>query len=710
MNTIDAPAGADDLSRLLAPRSVALVGASGRDGNLGGAAARLLSRFEFTGDVWVVHPSEQPVAGYRCYADLAALPGTPDVAILAIPAAGIVDAIRQCAEHGIRNVIAWAGGFAEAGEEGRAQQAALAELCRHHGIRLCGPNCLGIINTHTRFTGTFTTALLDMDRLNTGSIAMVSQSGGLSTVSLALAQRAGFGFRYVISCGNEAVLSIADFTRALIRDPDTRVIAMYVEAITDGAEFLRSLHEARQAGKPVIILKGGASEASGRAALAHTGRLAGADRAFDAVIRAAGAIRVDSIEEMLDVALLASTLGTTLPRGPNVAITTFGGGAGVLAVDQAERHGLRAPLPGADTRAWLESRLPPIAAVGNPVDLTPQSVNDPRYLTQLPQALGVLTRDENYDAVLFLSSAMRNREREVIGVVEQLRANSTVPVTVSWPLASPAALEGLRSIGVYAFPENARAARAIGKLTAAGQHATDAMTGSPEADTPVRWEKWASADARSRVISEHDVAAMLREAQLPVAAGELVRAPEDLAHVSAQVPFPWAIKGISAAITHRADAGLLALNIDSVEAAQDVYARYRATADRLGIELEGCYVQQMIKGGSELLFSAFSDATFGVMITCAAGGGLTELIDDAVVVAAPLSVDAAACAIGKLRLMRKRSTTLSDAALAHAARYLADFSLAASTIPWREFTLELNPVLCSDDGAVAVDGLLIIGD
>lgn len=706
---------ATDLTRLLAPKSIVLIGASERQGNLGGAAARLLRRFSFSGDVAIVHPSGQPVADYRCYKELKDLPDTPDVAILAIPAKGITDIVRQCGERGIRNVIAWAGGFAEASDEGRIQQEALVSACRQYGIRLCGPNCLGIINTHTRFTGTFSTALLDMETLNPGAISMVSQSGGLATASLALAQRSGFGFRYVISCGNEAVLSVADFARALVDDAETRVVCMYVEAITDGPSFLDSLRKLRQAGKPVIILKGGSSEASGRAALAHTGRLMGVDSAFDAVIRDAGAIRVHSIEELLDVSLLASTL-ESMPRGHKVAVTTFGGGAGVLAVDQAESSGLSTPLPSDSTAQWLAERLPPIAAIGNPVDLTPQSVNDPHYLALLPEALGALTREGEYDTVLFLSSAMRNREKDVVNTVAKLKARSPVPVVVSWPLASQTALESLRDIGVYAFPENARAARAIGKLVqreddpVASKTVTSAEATAAPADGGVDWSRWAAHDVEQRVISEHEVAAMLRQAGLPVAAGMLVQDPKDLITAQQHVPFPWAIKGISSDVLHRADAGLLALGIDNIQEAEEVYARHCRVAADLDLTLDGCYVQQMVKSGHELLFSAFRDQAFGVMVACAAGGGLTELIDDTVITSAPLTFAQARNAVAKLRLMQKPSIALSPAALDQAAHYLAAFSRVAITIPWPTFTFELNPIICSESSAVAVDGLLVIGD
>ena len=700
--------GSDDLSGLLAPASVAIIGASNRDGNLGGAAAGHLGRYGYKGSVWPVHPSEQSVAGFACYPDLASLPGVPDVAILAIPAAGLVDAVEQCGFFGIRNAIAWAGGFAEAGEEGRGQQALLTDACMRYGIRLCGPNCLGIVNSATGFTGTFSSSLLDMEELTKGSIAMVSQSGGIATVTLALAQRAGFGFRYVVSCGNEAVLSITDFMRAVARDSETRVVSLYVEAITDGTAFLDVLHELRVMGKPVVILKGGASEASGRASLAHTGRLAGSDRAFDAAIREAAAIRVHSVEELLDVSLLAASLGTCFPQGRGVALTTFGGGAGVLAVDQCERAGLQAPLPSAVTSEWLAARLPPIAAIGNPVDLTPQSVNDPRWRAQLPGALEALLIDENFDTLLFLSAAMRNREREVTQVIQTLRKRSAIPIVVSWPLASAEAVQGLLKIGVYAFPEHARAARAIGHLARWQEELKVPVPGANAMVVPhVDWPDMIVSAKEPLVVSEHEVAAMLRRAGLFVAAGELARSESELAGLAKKIDFPWVLKGISPAVTHRAAAGLLLLDIASLSDSRVAYEQLQRQAYANGITLDGCYVQQMVPEGQELLFAAFRDATFGVMITCAAGGNLTELIDDAVSARAPLGHEAAALAIGRLRIMRG-TAALGPESLFKAAAYLSRFSALAATMPWASFTFELNPVKCSDAQAIAVDGLLVI--
>ena len=274
----------------------------------------------------------------------------------------------------------WAGGFAEVGEEGRQLQERLAEACACAGVKLCGPNCLGIMNWSIGLMATFGSMLGDMDALTPGSISMVSQSGGMSGIAATLAQQRGFGFRVTVSCGNEAVLTLSDFVRAIVHDEGTRVIALYAEGIDDPETFVAALDEARRAGKAVVIMKAGASEESGRAALAHTGRLAGSDRTFDALFREFAAIRVHSVEELLDVSLEIAAQGVErLPRGRRIVSTSFGGGSGVLTTDLCIREHLAVPRLTEATRARLGELLTPLAATGNPVDLTPQSMNDPKW-------------------------------------------------------------------------------------------------------------------------------------------------------------------------------------------------------------------------------------------------------------------------------------------------------------------------------------------
>ncbi len=258
----------------------------------------------------------------------------------------------------MRHGIAYAGGLAEAGGEGIERQRALVALCRETGFLLCGPNCVGVINTALPATSTFATALHELDALRPGVVSMVSQSGGIGTTSFAMAQQAGFGFRHLISSGNEAVVDFSDYLHALARDDGTEVIVGYLEGVQDGPKLVRALEEARRQRKPVVLIKAGRSPTTARAAEAHTGALVGEERVWDAVLQELGVIRVDSVEELIDTALMLVANHGRLPAGPGVGIVSFGGGSGVLAADQCTQHGL------VDASAQRRGRRAAAAAAG----------------------------------------------------------------------------------------------------------------------------------------------------------------------------------------------------------------------------------------------------------------------------------------------------------------------------------------------------------
>ena len=374
-----------DLTALLSPQSITVIGASDSPENLGGAAVRLLQKFHFPGPIWPVHPHAAKVAGQICYAAIEQLPAIPDLAIIALSAERVTDTVIQCARAGVRAGIVWAGGFGEAGPDGVARQAQLTQVCRDRNFALLGPNCLGVIDSKLPLTATFTSSLVETDRLLPGNISMVGQSGGLVTMALAAAQRHGAGFRYAVSTGNEAVLSTADFVAQFSQDDATEVIAMYFEGAEDGGGLVRALESARDAGKPVVVLKGGRSKASAVAAQAHTGALAGESRVWDAVLREQAAIRVSSLEELLDVVLaLSGRHGRQLPNGDRMAIVTFGGGNGVLSADQCAEVGLTTPTLTDSTTRQMAPLLPATASLHNPIDLTPQTSSTKRVANKLP--------------------------------------------------------------------------------------------------------------------------------------------------------------------------------------------------------------------------------------------------------------------------------------------------------------------------------------
>ena len=695
------------LTPLLAPRSVAVIGASDREGNLGGLAVRFLQKFGYAGPVYPVNAGRPTVGGLACYPDLRALPAPPDLAIIAVPADAVTGVVSDCIGAGVPAAVAWAGGFAEAGEAGRARQRELAALCRDSGLRFCGPNCIGIINTSIGLTASFSTMLNEHAQLTPGAVSIVSQSGGIGVMAHARAERLGLGLRVTVSCGNEAALGIPDFIRALVHDEGTRVIAVYTEGLSDPAGFVDALALARDRRKPVVILKGGATEASGRAALAHTGRLAGADRTYDALFRELAAIRVYSSEEMIDVCLqLASLAPRQLPKGDRVLVSSFGGGSGVIATDQCAREGLSVPALDDATQAKLRPLVTPLSSVLNPIDFTPGMMTTAAHRANLPAALDMLAQAPGLDTWLFMAAGFDRLAPQLVEMLETVRARSDKPLHLTWQAMPAGIAQVLARRGFYVFDEQARAARAAGHLV---RYAANLRHRIRQASSQLGAFPWSDfVDDATDVASEHVVAAILEHAGLAVARGRLAATAEAAVAAAQSVGFPVALKGISPAITHRAAAGLVALDIATPAAVRTIVDRFRTLAAERGVTLEGTWVQHMFGGSAELLVTAFRDPEFGVMVGVGMGGGMTEVIDDVAFARAPLAIDGALDLIGTLRTVRRLPHAVSERQRALAADFVARFSALAATAPWPRFTLEVNPLKLADDAAAAVDGLLLI--
>ncbi len=705
-----APAPFGALSPLLAPRSIAVIGASEREGNLGGLAVGFLRKFGFGGQVWPVNTARNPVAGLPCFGSLDELPGIPDLAIVAVPADAAIGVVGQCVAARVPAAVVWAGGFAEAGAEGAARQCLLEAACRGSDIKLCGPNCIGVINTSLGMTASFSSLMTELDHFTPGVVSMVSQSGGIAVTAHARAQELGFGFRVTVSCGNEATLTIADFIQALVEDEGTRVIAVYTEGLSDAEGFVAALAEARRRGKPVVVLKGGASEPAVRAALAHTGRLAGVDRTFDAIFREMAAIRVHSTEELVDVCLqLASLRPGQLPGGNRVLLSSFGGGGGVLGTDQCVQAGLAVPPLDEATRQRLAPIFTPLGSSLNPVDFTPGSMTNLKLRADFPKVLRVLAEAPDTDMYLFLAAGFGALAPLLVEMLDDLRRGTDKPLGVAWQSPPAGIVAALAALGIVAFNENARMIRAAGHLARYAADMRHRIGKLAPAEQAFAWGDHVLDVAASQVVSENVVAGILEAAGLPVAKGRITASAEAAVAAALEVGFPVAIKGISAAVTHRAAAGLLALDVSSAEAVASVFAEFTARAAALGVTLDGCWVQHMFDGNRELLVTAFRDRDFGIMVGCGIGGGATELIDDVVFGRAPIGADGAADLLGRMHTLRRLPGYLSATQQAAAAAFIADFSQLAASAPWPQFTLEVNPLKLSDTATAAVDGLLLIG-
>jgi acetate---CoA ligase (ADP-forming) len=699
------PASAAPWPRMLSPERIAVIGASEAPGNRGGQAAGLLRRFGYRGKVLAVHPSGKSVNGYECVRSLEELPEPADVALVGVGARNVAGVVSDVGRAGIPWAIVWAGGFAEQGPSGAQLQQELGVAARSAGVRLLGPNCLGLVNSTTAYCGTFASWLRSAPELLPGHISMVTQSGGLGAVAHAAAQNAGVGFRFMVSTGNEVDIQAVELLEVFAEDPGTRVICCYLEGMTEGRRLVDAVHRARAAGKDFVVLKGGRSAASARAAAAHTGALAGEARVWDSILAGAGAIQVYSVEELVDVTLLLASAAGHRVRGTRVAVMSYGGGSGVLAADQCSSHRLDVPAFTGETQQRLRPLLPPIASAANPIDMTPEAFNQPAYRERFPDVLGVIAGTGEVDALLFQGGSLQGDTDVAASDLCEFQRSSGKLLTVYWRDVPQPAAEVFRDHGIRVFSQQEQAVSALSRVMhkpAGGSPGGEAAQARPVDDAAL------PAVSGGGVVSEPAVHALLRSSGIRTLPGRLVSSADEAVRAAEEIGFPVALKVASQAITHRDAAGLVRLRIGTAAAAGAAFGELVARARCKGADVQGVYVQAMASAGTEFLVSVFRDQTFGTVVSCGAGGVYAEVLDDVVFAPAPFTLAQAQALAGRLRIARYLGRTDRIAQLDSLAVFLRDVAELGSALPWADFTLEVNPVIATATEAVAVDGLLVV--
>jgi acyl-CoA synthetase (NDP forming) len=690
-----------DLTPLLAPRSIAVVGATSRPGAYGDETLRNLKRLGFTGRVWGVHPTRKRVHGRTCVPTLADLPEPVDAVVVAIPAAGVPDVINQAGARGCGGAVVYGAGFGETPDGTRLQDALRAAAARHD-LPVCGPNCDGIVALHDR-------AALWGDALvarEAGHVALISQSGNVAVN--ALAARRGLRLHTVVSCGNQAVVDAGDWLHAIAHRDGVRSVALFLESDGDGARLCEALALCADAGIAVAVLKVGASAAGASAAAAHTGAVAGDHAAFRALVQEAGAAWAQDVHELLELAKALAVRGAR-PRGDGgLAILTCSGGDSGLGADEAERRGLALPALHADTGARVRALLPAAATVANPLDYTALAWGEVETLRDMIAAVG---DDPVIDHVLVFYDQPHGLEGPVReswdAVREGIRAGaaaSSVPTLVAstlpellddeaaWELACAdvAAVAGLRTALVCAAalrraPGDGDRLRAIAAGAAGGRSAA-----------PGPWLDEASAKA------------LLAGAGIRVPPGRVARDEDDAADIFARLGRPVALKLVAAGMRHKTEAGALALGLED---ARNVRWAYRDLVRGNNGHLHAgarVLVEAMAPPGIELLVSARRDAVVPVL-TVGLGGVWTEAFGDVAVIALPADAARVERALRSLRaaplLAGTRTGTPVDVAGAAALAARAGALLLHQGLE----LIELNPVLVNARGAVAVDALVRTG-
>ena len=686
----------------LAPESVAVIGASRDSTTIGGHLFHNLLTTEFRGPVFPVNPKAPVVHGVPAYASIKDVPGEVDVAFIVVPAASVAQVARECGEKGVRGLVVISSGFGEVGGDGPKRQQELIDIARAYGMRIVGPNCMGIVNTHTdiRLNGTFATVYPPP-----GRVAFLSQSGALGLAVMQYATELGLGLSTFVSIGNKADISTSDLLAYWDQDPGTDVILLYIESVGNARRFA---HLAREAGrrKPVVAVKSGRSAAGARAAASHTGALlAASDVTVDALFRQAGIIRTDTLEEMFDVATVLAN--QPWPKGDRIAIVTNAGGLGILCVDTCEANCLHVPPLSDATKAKLREFLPAEASVGNPVDMVASATAE-----DYERTIRTVAEDPDVDAMIVIyipPQAAKAPEiaRSIVRGIQEVGGRIPIATTYMSSKGLPAELQadGMR-IPSFAFPE--QAAIAMAHACAYGRWRSRPQGSIPHFHDLHSDEAAAVIAAglghESGWLTPEEVDRLLGCYGLPVVRTERATTPEEAGEAAASIGVPVALKAKGPDIIHKSDVGAVALGLSG---SSQVTAAAREMAERIaagGLTLEGFVVQEMVEGGVEMLVGVAHDPLFGPVVACSAGGTTVELVRDVAVRVTPITDLDAREMVRSLKtfplLDGFRGATKADVAA------LEDVILRISAIVESHTEIaemDCNPVIVLPHGVLVVD-------
>ncbi|MEM2637749.1 MAG: acetate--CoA ligase family protein [Candidatus Hadarchaeales archaeon] len=609
-----------DLSAFLAPSSVAVIGASRDPNKVGHKILKNMIEAGFGGKLYAINPKATDVLGVKTYGNILDVPGKVDLAIISVPAPLVPDVARDCGRKGVKGIVVVSAGFSEIGPQGLKLEKELVETCRNYGVRLLGPNCLGLINTTTRVNASFSSGFP-----KAGNITLISQSGALGSAILNWALQMKIGIASFISVGNEADLTFADFIEAVSEDKQTKVIGLYIEGVKEGRRFVEVCRKVSRL-KPIVVLKSGVTEAGVRAALSHTGSLAGSDAVFSAVCKKTGIIRAETLQQFFDIVVGFGT--QPLPKGKRVLVLTNGGGPGVLAADACERLGLELPLLEEDIKEKLEKSLPPHAIIHNPIDVLGDA-DENRYRRVLELCLS----SARVDAVLVIVTpqAMTPVEKiakEIANVRKIFPDKPIIPIFMGVGKETVQILED-SGLANFAFPESAI-------LVLAKMYEYSSRSPPPE-PTPLGLSlevvreivKKAREEGRANLTADESF--KLAEAcGIPTPAMRLVRSPEEAVMAAEEIGYPVVMKIVSPEVVHKTDIGGVVLNVRSAEEVRKYYEEIigRARTAIPGGKILGVQICKMLPPAKEVIVGSIRDFQFGPVVMFGLGGIYVDFLRD----------------------------------------------------------------------------------
>lgn len=705
-----------DLNALLAPKTIAIIGASPNSAIIRGKVQHVLNGRGFPGRIYPVSRSQTEVQGLKAYPTIADIPETVDLAVIIIPAADVPDVLEQCGRAGVKAAFIISSGFAEEpGGRGSTLQEHLREIAHQYDMAVCGPNAEGFFNAPGSIAATFSPAVENFDDpLRPDSdkgrrIGILAQSGGLGFAYFHRGRPRQMRFDYLVSTGNEVALEGSDIAEHLIDTDRADILMMYLEGIRSAETFRRLAGKAAERGKPLIVAKMGASEVGQRAAASHTAALAGSDSTYDAVFRHYGVIRATDMDEQLDIA--AAFAFCALPRGGRVAVLSASGGAAVWMADSLSAQGLEIPELDAPTRTEIAKLIPSYGAAANPVDLTAGTIRRTGYA----QLVEILQRSPLIDAVVIVGSLANAKSLvDDAEALERAVAHPTKPVLFcAYTRPAAEAVNAAAKIGLPVFSSMRNCARALKALVdyaafAQRWHRRQAPTPLAEPEVVRRLLQVRHGD-----LCEFEAKAVLRTCNVPSPREQLAADADAAVAAASEIGWPVALKIQSPDILHKTEVGGIALNLGSTEAVQAAYRDIMASAraSNPDAEIRGVLVQQMAEPGHEFIVGIHRDPTFGPMLMVGLGGIYVEILKDVAFAPVPLSRDDALALIDGLKgaPLLKGARGQRPADISALADVLVSVGKLADALSDEIEEIDLNPVLVHSEGrgVSVVDALIV---
>jgi acyl-CoA synthetase (NDP forming) len=687
------------LEDLLTPRSVAVVGASYNPTRIGGRPLSFFKNLGYEGKIFPVNPNRDKVQGIDAYPSLSDISDPVDFVLVAIPASGVLDVMRQAVEKRAKTVMIFSSGFGEMNDEGQAMQDELGRMARESGVRVIGPNCLGVFNSAINFYPTFTSTI-ERRQPKPGGLGIASQSGAYGSHIFYLADQRGLEMTYWITTGNECDVHVAEAIKLLAEQEDVHAICAYAESIKDGDMLVEGLEIARANRKPVILMKVGRSDVGAEAASSHTASLAGDDKVYDAVLRQAGCHRARTTEEALDIAYAARP--RIYPAGRRLGLVTVSGGGGVLMADAAADYGLDVAAMPADAQAIMKE-LVPFAAPRNPVDVTAQFFND---MTLVPKFTKLMLEQGNYDALIGFWTSVAGSP----AISPKLRAGLTEAMEghdrklfIQSLVATPEICKEYESEGFPCFEDPSRAVATMAALMHFGVAFDQGR--APMPDVP---KLPALPDGG---LGEKEAKSILAGFGLPVVEDVLATTADEAVAAAAKTNSPVALKIASADILHKTEVGGVELGISGNDAVTASFNRIIANAEKgaPSAKIDGVIVSPMVEHGIDCILGSKLDPVFGPIIMFGLGGIFTEIMGDVSLRRAPVSEATALEMIDELkgRALFEGARGAKPVDKGMIAKAISQLSVFAAAHADAAESIEMNPLRVLPDRCVALDALIV---